>query len=612
MKIKREVVQEVIDQLDAILSKMDIDEDKTEEILSQIHPNFDKSARNLIHYFAFRSFDVRAMQKHLRNLGLTRFANAQGHIKASVLLTRYLLGLAMDKNEKEALKKQWSIKQANRRLTKNTKRLLGYRSKGRRVRIMVTQPKESAENYELVKSMIAQGMNCARINCAHDSPEVWKKIIQNVREASDELNKKIKISMDLAGPKIRTGEIQPGPKVIRCKPKKDAFGAVVEPAEVVLLPQLEYSGQPYSVPISHGKSTALQKGEVLTVVDARGKHRKLEVVQVKSGQITTKTWQTIYFEPGLILVASTETPIELKVGDIPSKEQAIVLKTGDEIRIKKSEVLGAPASFDSSGNITESAFISCQVPQVFEYIQTGHRVFFDDGKIGGNITSIGKEEFKVEINLAKERGSKLRAHKGINFPDTQLGFSGLTQKDRQDLPFVVEHADIINFSFVNKPEDVKELYQELVELKAKERIGVILKIETKYGFENLVPILLEAMKSENIGVMIARGDLAIETGWDNIGKIQQEMLALCGAAHVPVIWATQVLENLAKTGLPSRSEITDAATALRAECIMLNKGPYIKEAIALLHTILSKMESSQNKQESMLPKMESSLSPLHE
>ena len=356
----------------------------------------------------------------------------------------------------------------------------------------------------------------------------------------------------------------------------------------------------------------MQKGEVLTVVDARGKHRKLEVVQVKSGQITTKTWQTIYFEPGLILVASTETPIELKVGDIPSKEQAIVLKTGDEIRIKKSEVLGAPASFDSSGNITESAFISCQVPQVFEYIQTGHRVFFDDGKIGGNITSIGKEEFKVEINLAKERGSKLRAHKGINFPDTQLGFSGLTQKDRQDLPFVVEHADIINFSFVNKPEDVKELYQELVELKAKERIGVILKIETKYGFENLVPILLEAMKSENIGVMIARGDLAIETGWDNIGKIQQEMLALCGAAHVPVIWATQVLENLAKTGLPSRSEITDAATALRAECIMLNKGPYIKEAIALLHTILSKMESSQNKQESMLPKMESSLSPLHE
>ena len=208
--------------------------------------------------------------------------------------------------------------------------------------------------------------------------------------------------------------------------------------------------------------------------------------------------------------------------------------------------------------------------------------------------------------MAKSNGSKLRALKGINFPDSRFGFSGLTKKDREDLPFVVRNADIINFSFVNKPEDVAELYEELSLLDTPVQMGIICKIETQLGYENLIPILLAAMKSKNIGIMIARGDLAIETGWHNLGKIQDEILSLCGAAHIPVVWATQVLEGLAKKGLPSRSEITDATAALKAECIMLNKGKYILDAISLLDSILSKMEPSQNKKEPMLAKLERS------
>ena len=107
--------------------------------------------------------------------------------------------------------------------------------------------------------------------------------------------------------------------------------------------------------------------------------------------------------------------------------------------------------------------------------------------------------------------------------------------------------------------------------------------------------------------MIARGDLAVETGWDTIGKVQEEILLFCGAAHVPVVWATQVLENLAKKGLPSRSEITDATTAIQAECIMLNKGPYINKAIGLLDTILSNLEANHDKKEVMLPKLDNLL-----
>jgi pyruvate kinase len=95
--------------------------------------------------------------------------------------------------------------------------------------------------------------------------------------------------------------------------------------------------------------------------------------------------------------------------------------------------------------------------------------------------------------------------------------------------------------------------------------------------------------------MIARGDLAVECGWKRLAEVQEQILWLCEAAHMPVIWATQVLENLAKTGLPSRAEITDAAMAQRAECVMLNKGPGIRQAIYLLDEILRRMQEYQNK-----------------
>ena len=106
-----------------------------------------------------------------------------------------------------------------------------------------------------------------------------------------------------------------------------------------------------------------------------------------------------------------------------------------------------------------------------------------------------------------------------------------------------------------------------------DRIGIVLKIETRRGFEELPQVLLAAMRSPVIGVMIARGDLAVECGYERLAELQEEILWVCEAAHVPVIWATQVLENLAKDGMPSRAEITDAAMGERAECVMLNKGP---------------------------------------
>ncbi|MEM8908883.1 MAG: pyruvate kinase [Bacteroidota bacterium] len=176
-------------------------------------------------------------------------------------------------------------------------------------------------------------------------------------------------------------------------------------------------------------------------------------------------------------------------------------------------------------------------------------------------------------------------------------------KDKKDLPFVVKHADIINFSFVNRPSDVLELNKEMKKRNVKNKLGIVLKIETKIGYNQLTHILLEAMKGHPIGVMIARGDLAVESGWENIGQEQEEILSICQAAHITDIWATQVLESLAKTGLPSRAEITDAVASQRADCVMLNKGPHITEAIKLLDTIFTGMGDFIDRNKTLSPKM---------
>jgi pyruvate kinase len=205
----------------------------------------------------------------------------------------------------------------------------------------------------------------------------------------------------------------------------------------------------------------------------------------------------------------------------------------------------------------------------------------------------------VRITHAPGRGARLRNEKGINLPDTELRLPAITDKDRADLTFVCGHADMVALSFVNSVEDVRELRTILTQ-RGDEQPAIVLKIETRRGFENLPAMLLEAMKSPRCAVMIARGDLAVECGFERMAEVQEEILWLCEAAHVPVIWATQVLESLAKDGMPSRAEVTDAAMANRAECVMLNKGPYILQAVQVLDDILRRMHGHQTKKTSML------------
>jgi pyruvate kinase len=176
----------------------------------------------------------------------------------------------------------------------------------------------------------------------------------------------------------------------------------------------------------------------------------------------------------------------------------------------------------------------------------------------------------------------LKSEKGINFPDSQLSLTALTDFDRSSLNFILEHADLIGYSFVHNINDLSSLQMEM----SIKKVPIILKIETYDGYKNLPHLLFKAMEEECYGVMIARGDLAVEIGFEKLSQVQEEISLLCEAAHAPVIWATQVLETLNKTGLASRSEITDASLGITAECVMLNKGEHTARAIKTLRAIL--------------------------
>jgi pyruvate kinase len=205
----------------------------------------------------------------------------------------------------------------------------------------------------------------------------------------------------------------------------------------------------------------------------------------------------------------------------------------------------------------------------------------------------------LSVTHAPEQGLRIREDKGVNFPDITIPGPALTKDDLANLDFILEHGDIVSCSFVQSADDVWQIKNELNSRYAR-ITPLILKVETATAVKNLPDILVAASGTRPVGVMIARGDLAVELGPARMAEIQEEILWLCEAAHIPVVWATQVLDTMARRGTSARAEITDAAMSARAECVMLNKGPYIVEAVQLLSEILTRMEAHQDKKFSKL------------
>lgn len=456
----------------------------------------DASARNLLQYLALRRHDLRALQDPLAGFGLSSLGRCEGHVQASVdAVLAALDTLAHRPVRVRADPPPVGFQSSRDLLAARTQVLLGPGRRRRPTRIMVTMPTEAASEPALVDDLLAAGMDCMRVNCAHDTVSEWQAMVDNLRRAQHATGRQARVVVDLPGPKLRTGGLAPHPRSDR-------------------------------------------KGDYL----------------------------------------------RLGIGD------RLLITSDPEAREAR---LADPAV----------ARVGCTLPEAFAVTRPGHHVWLDDGKLGATVTSVDRDVMELRITAARPGGSKLRSGRGINLPDAKLEIDLLGAHSRDALTFAAAHADIVGLSFVSRARDVERVGRYL-DAHARPETGMILKIETRRAFEHLPGLLLATLGSGRPGgVMIARGDLAVECGYERLAEVQEEILWLCQAAHLPVIWATEVLDRLAKTGRPSRSEITDAAMGARAECVMLNKGPRIVEAITALDDILRRMEKHQHKKQPLLARL---------
>jgi pyruvate kinase len=426
---------------------------------------------NLAAYLAIRHRDLRPLQRRLMALGLSSLGRMESRVLPTLDAVAHALAALTSGMADHAAPSEGDFFAGEHRLIEATDRLFGAPRAYRRGRIMVTMPGEAADAPGFVLALAKAGMDVARINCAHDGPDVWRAIAAHVRAAAQSLGRDIPVLMDIAGPKIRVEQV---------------------------------------------------------------------VAAKKAGKLCP----------------------------------------GDLFRL----TIGAPELDDRARHVA-----SVSLPDIVTRLEVGHHVRYDDGKLEAVVEEKSDADALLRVIRAKSGGAKLKAEKGVNLPDTALGLSPLTAKDETDLKTVIGLADMIGYSFVSRPDDLDLFEDALARAGEPARaLSLIAKIEQPEAVRNLPALIARARRP--FGVMIARGDLAAEIGFERLAEMQEEILWICEAAATPVIWATQVLEDLVKDGVPSRGEMTDAAMAARAECVMLNKGPAVLDAVSLLDHLFTRMD----------------------
>ncbi|WP_370625083.1 pyruvate kinase [Corynebacterium sp. TAE3-ERU12] len=623
----------LIDELDHLLAELDRVTANHADDIAQVTPEQRAGAENLLHYAYLRTVDIRGLQNRLHDLGVTSLTTAEslarGRLQLARGVLRALAGLDPDTDFSGLIA---ADDEADRVLDNHADRLFGTERAGVPARIMVTLPAEAADDAELVRSFAEAGMDLARINCAHDGPEAWLRMIDNVHAAASATGRNIAVSMDLAGPKLRTGAIADGPKVGRARVTRDDAGTVLTPSKLWLTaksvdlggperhcepapPPAGLPGRPaLPLQVDSGWLGRLTVGSEISLHDNRDMKRHFTVTEINADGVLACGDRNAYINEGCLLRCDYE---KTRATGIKPTVRKLRLNVGDELILTDEDII---AELPADG---EAARISCSLPEAVHALTVGDPVIFDDGAISAEVIDTAEVEggftdVRLRVQHAKPGGQKLAAHKGINLPETVLPLPSLTVEDIEHLRFVAEHADIAAVSFIRTPQDVERVLEVLDQIvadheqagaaDAAERarnLGIVLKIETIPGFRNLPEVMLTAMRRENTGIMIARGDLAVELGFRRMGEVPGQILALAQAARMPVVLGTQVLESLAKSGLPSRAEITDAALALRAECVMLNKGPHITDAIGALNDLATAMGRSQRKSRIMLRKIRS-------
>lgn len=450
---------------------------------------FRESAENLSYYLALRNRDITQLQIDLIPWGLSSLGRLESKTLVTLEAVIATLYDVIDEDIEHVHPNPKEFDVGRRRLQKNTKKIFGKKPKNRTTRIMVTMPREAIDDEDFIRELIDEGMNVARINCAHDNEKDWMKMIKNIRSVAEELNKDVRILMDIAGPKIRTDWIY-----------------------------------------THLSKPKVSKGDLIRIT------RDFDKLPVQN---------------------------DVKV------------TTG------------------------------CDLDVIYDQIEVNQSVLFDDGEIESVVKEVTEDEFILEVVKTKSKSVRVKAEKGMNFPNHSFKFDSLSDKDKKDIKFACEHADVIGCSFVNEGRDIELIQNEIDSIlgdKASE-MSLMAKIETVRAVKNLPEIIFTAASKNPFSIMIARGDLAAESGYIDLAGLQQEIMWISEAGDIPVVWATEVLDTLVNDGIPTRSEVTDAAEGTRADCVMLNKGDYIRDGVQMLNRIIERMEPLQYKKTPILGKL---------
>ncbi len=249
------------------------------------------------------------------------------------------------------------------------------------------------------------------------------------------------------------------------------------------------------------------------------------------------------------------------------------------VPIKKGHVI----ILDSDPTPGDQKRVNLPHPEILEAMKPGHRLLVNDGKVNLQVTEVGDGWAKTKV----VSGTDLSDNKGVNLPDSELKSGALTQKDRKDLDAVLqEEIDWLALSFIQRPEDLAEARKI-----CQGKVGILAKIEKPLAVERLDEIIEQAD-----AIMVARGDLGVEMPLELVPSIQKKMIRKCRKAGRPVVVATQMLESMITSPVPTRAEVSDVANAVYegADAIMLSAesaaGDYPVEAVSTMNSIAESIE----------------------
>ena len=278
-------------------------------------------------------------------------------------------------------------------------------------------------------------------------------------------------------------------------------------------------------------------------------------------------------EQPLAILADLQGP-KLRVGRM--QEGGVELVDGEEITLTTRSVIGQPG------------VVPIQYESLPQLLEPGVLIYLDDGLIELEVMQSKDEEIVCRVLT----GGLLESNKGINLPRAPLGIPAITDKDREDLQFALEHGvDWIGLSFVRRADEITELKRLIGEAD----VPVIAKIEKPEAMEHIEEII-----EVSDGIMVARGDLGVETSPEAVPLMQKHIIRLCNLAGKPVITATQMLDSMMRNPRPTRAEASDVANAVLdgTDAVMLSGetavGKYPLRAVQTMGRIVEEVELSES------------------